>query len=198
MTTSNQKFLSIAKSVFFKLEQYDFTKKFLIYSLITRKQNWKNKDLVKTLAGSIPNLRNFYTPSLKKSKGEQIKDLFSRLDIIIPDENFIFTIDEFKTVNYKYRIADNLSIDYSKVLNSSLNELKSNCHNSNDYCLNQIKTIEGIEILIDRTIAELKSSKRQEYIQYFENIKTKKPNHLKKLCREFYFLINSYGRPDTT
>lgn len=206
MTTSNQKFLNVAKSVFFKLEQYDFTKKFLIYSLITRKQNWKNKDLKKTLTSSIPNFRNFYTPSLKKSKGEQIKDLFSRVDITIPDENFIFTIDEFKTVNYKYRIADNLSIDYSKVLNSSLDELKSKHDETTDYGQNQIKTIEGIEILIDRTIAELKSSKRQEYVQYFENMKTKEVETFKEALQRILFFnqllwqtghnLNGFGRLD--
>lgn len=206
MATSNQKFLSIAKSVFFKLEQYDFTKKFLIYSLIIRKQNWKNKNLTKTMTNSIPNFRNFYTPSLKKSKGEQTKDLFTKLDITIPDENFIFTIDEFKTVNYKHRIADNLSIDYSKVINSSLNELKSKYDNTNDYGLNQIKTLEGIEILIDRTIAELKSSKRQEYVQYFENMKTKKVQTFKEALQRILFFnqllwqtghnLNGFGRLD--
>ena len=206
MTTTNQKFLSIAKSVFFRLEEYDFTKKFLIYSLITRKQNWKNKNLIKTLTSSIPNFKNFYTPSLKKSKGEQIKDLFEKLEITIPKDNFIFSIDEFKTVNYKHRIADNLSIDYSKVLNSSLNELKSYYRYSDEYNLNQIHTIEAIELLIDRTIDELKSSNRSEYIQYFENIKTKKAQTFKEALQRILFFnqllwqtghnLNGFGRLD--
>ena len=167
---SSAKVMDIAKSVFFKLEQYDFTKKFLIYSLITRKQNWKNKNLPKTLAGSVPNISHFYTPSLKDSKGIQLKNLFSKIDINIPSENFIFTIDEFKTVNYKHRIADNLSIDYSKILNSSLNELKENYKDFDDYSLNQMNAIEAIEILIDRIIAELKSSERNEVFYYYSQL----------------------------
>ena len=37
MVSASTKFLNIAKTVFFKLEKYDFTKKFLIYSIINRK-----------------------------------------------------------------------------------------------------------------------------------------------------------------
>ena len=57
MPTANLKLIDIAKTVFFKLEQYDFTKRFLIYSLIIRKQFWKNKDsksLVTNNSSEIP------------------------------------------------------------------------------------------------------------------------------------------------
>ena len=200
------KFLSFAKSVFFKLEQYDFTKKFLIYSLLTRKQAWKSKSLPKTLTGAIPNYTHFYTPSLKDSKGVQLKKLFSKIDINIPDENFIFTIDEFKTVNYKNRIADNLSIDYSKVLNTSLNELKEKYKDFDDYSLNQMATVDAIEILINRIIYELKSSNRQDYISYFENIKTSHAKSFKEALQRILFFnqllwqtghnLNGFGRLD--
>ncbi|MBQ9025568.1 MAG: hypothetical protein IJ104_04215 [Methanobrevibacter sp.] len=203
------KFINIAKSVFFKLEQYDFTKKFLIYSLITRKQNWKNKNLPKTLTGALPNYAHFYTPSLKDSKGVQLKNLFSKLDINISKDNFIFTIDEFKTVNYKYRIADNLSIDYSKVLNTSINELKEQFNDFDDYSLNQMSTLEAIEILIDRIVQKLNASgrtDRQELIDYFENIKTDKVKTFKEALQRILFFnqllwqtghnLNGFGRLD--
>lgn len=203
------KFLSIAKSVFFKLEQYDFTKKFLIYSLITRKQNWKNKNLPRTLVSSIPNFTHFYAPNLKDSKGIQLKNLFSKLDINIPDGNFIFTIDEFKTVNYKHRIADNLSIDYLKVFTTSLNDLKEKYKDFDDYSLNQMATVEAIEILVDRIINELNSSNRKdkdEFINYFENIKTGKVKTFKEALQRILFFnqvlwqtghnLNGFGRLD--
>lgn len=200
------KFLSIAKSVFFKLEQYDFTKKFLIYSLITRKQAWKNKSLPKTLTGAISKYAHFYTPSLKDSKGVQLKNLFSKIDINIPNEGFIFTIDEFKTVNYKHRIADNLSIDYSKVLNTSLNDLKEQYRDFDEYSLNQMATIEAIEILIDRIIEELKSSNRLEFIPYFENMKNCHVKSFKEALQRILFFnqllwqtghnLNGFGRLD--
>lgn len=206
---ASAKFLDIAKTVFFKLEQYDFTKKFLIYSLIIRKENWKNKSLPKTALNAIPNYTNFYTPSLKNSKGVQLKDLFSKIDINIPKDNFIFTIDDFKTVNYKHRIADNLSIDYSKVLNTSLNELKEHYGDFDDYSLNQVNTLEAIEILVDRIINELKSSNRsdkEEFITYFNNIKTKKAQTFKEALQRILFFnqllwqtghnLNGWGRLD--
>ena len=203
------KFLSFAKSVFFQLEQYDFTKKFLIYSIITRKQNWKNKNLSKTLTSSISNFSHFYTPSLKDSKGIQLKNLFKKIDINIPGDNFIFTIDEFKTVNYKYRIADNLSIDYAKVLNTSLNDLKEKYIDSDEYSLNQMNTLDAIELLIDRIVDKLKSSNRQdkdEFITYFENIKTQKAQTFKEALQRILFFnqllwqtghnLNGWGRLD--
>lgn len=203
---ASAQFLSIAKAIFFKLEQYDFTKKFLIYSLITRKQIWKNKNLLNTLLRAIPNYGHFYTPQLKDSKGIQIKNLFSKIDINIPDSNFIFTIDEFKTVNYKHRIADNLSIDYSKVLDSSLNDLKELYKGSDEYSLNQMATIESIEILIDRIVENLKSSNRKDFIPYFENIKTKKVTSFKEALQRILFFnqllwqtghnLNGFGRLD--
>lgn len=206
---ASAKFLSIAKSVFFKLEQYDFTKKFLIFSLITRKQTWKSKSLPKALTSSVSNFTHFYTPSLNDSKGVQLKNLFSKLDIKIPENNFIFTIDEFKTVNYKHRIADNLSIDYQKVLNICLNDLKEKYKDFDDYSLNQMATVEAIEILVDRIIQNLKASNRQdrqEFITYFENIKTQKAKTFKEALQRILFFnqllwqtghnLNGFGRLD--
>lgn len=206
---ASAKFTNIAKNVFFKLEQYDFTKRFLIYSLITRKQNWKNKDIKKTAMGAVKNLSNFYTPSLKESKGIQLKDLFSKVDITIQDEGFIFTIDEFKTVNYKYRIADNLSLDYSKVINTSLNDLKENYMDFDEYSQNQAHALEAIEILIDRIIQEINLSNRQdkeEFITYFENIKNQPAKTFKEALQRILFFnqllwqtdhnLNGFGRLD--
>lgn len=209
MASGNVKFINIAKTVFLKLEQYDFTKKFLIYSLITRKQNWKNKDIKKTSIGVFKNLSNFYTPSLKESKAQQLNDLFEKVDINIPENGFIFTIDEFKTVNYKHRIADNLSIDYSKILNTSLNDLKEKYTDFDDYSKNQLKTLEAIEILINRIINELELSNRkdkEEFIDYFENIKNKKVDNFKEALQRILFFnqllwqtghnLNGFGRLD--
>lgn len=209
MTSVNLKFINIAKTVFFKLEQYDFTKKFLIYSLITRKQLWKSKSLPQTAFKAIPNLSKFYTPGLNDSKGVQLKNLFLKIDINISEEDFIFTIDDFKTVNYKHRIADNLSIDYSKVLNISLNQLKGNYEGADDFSRNQMATVEAIEILVDRIIQELKSSNRldkEEFISYFENIKTGKVKTFKEALQRILFFnqllwqtghnLNGFGRLD--
>lgn len=206
---ASAKFTDTAKNIFFKLEEYDFTKKYLIYSLITRKQNWKNRNIKKTAIDAIKNYPKFYTPSLNEPKGQQLKDLFENVDITIPKEGFIFTIDEFKTVNYKHRIADNLSIDYSRVLNTSLNELKENYIDFDDYSQNQMKALEAIEILINRTVNEIRQSDRadkEEYIQFFENIKDKPVQSFKEALQRILFFnqllwqtghnLNGFGRLD--
>lgn len=206
---ASAKFTDIAKNVFFTLEQYDFTKKFLIYSLLTRKQLWQNKNLKKTAIGALKNYTKFYTPSLNESKGQQLKDLFSKVDITIPDNGFIFTIDEFKTVNYKHRIADNLSIDYSRVLNNSLNDLKELFIDFDDYSQNEAKTVEAIEILINRIIHEIQLTSRtdkNELIEFFENIKINKAKSFKEALQRILFFnqllwqtghnLNGFGRLD--
>lgn len=206
---ASAKFTNTAKNIFFKLEEYDFTKRYLIYSLITRKQNWKNKDIKKTAIGAIKNYTKFYTPKLNESKGQQLKDLFTKVDITIPENGFIFTIDEFKTVNYEHRIADNLSLDYSKVLNTSLNELKKNYIDFDEYSQNQTKALEAIEILINRIIDEIHQSDRkdkEEYIQFFENIKNKQAQTFKEALQRILFFnqllwqtghnLNGFGRLD--
>ena len=209
MVSASTKFLNIAKTVFFKLEKYDFTKKFLIYYIITRKYNWKNKNLKNTLIYSIKNYTNFYTPSLNESKGHQLKDLFENVNVTIPETGFVFTIDEFKTVNYKYRIADNLSLDYSKVLNTSLNELKENYLDFDDFSQNQLKALDAIEILIDRIIVEIDRSNRkdkEEFIEFFDNIKYKPVETFKEALQRILFFnqllwqtghnLNGFGRLD--
>lgn len=206
---ASAKFTDIAKNVFFTLEQYDFTKKFLIYSLLTRKQLWQNKNLKKTAIGALKNYTKFYTPSLNESKGQQLKDLFSKVDITILDNGFIFTIDEFKTVNYKHRNADNLSIDYSRILNNSLNDLKELFIDFDDYSQNEAKTVEAIEILINRIIHEIQLTSRtdkNELIEFFENIKINKAKSFKEALQRILFFnqllwqtghnLNGFGRLD--
>ena len=209
MASANLKFTNIAKNVFFKLEKYNFTKKFLIYSLIMRKQNWKHNDIKKTVIGAVKNYGDFYIPKLNESKGQQLNDLFAKVNIDIPEEGFIFTIDEFKTVNYKDRIADNLSIDYSKVLENSLNDLKEHFRDFDDFSQNELKTIEAIEILINRIINEIQLSNRndkEEFISYFENIKSKPAQSFKEALQRILFFnqllwqtghnLNGFGRLD--
>lgn len=160
---------------FLKFKKLSFGKRLIIFALLFRKLFWKFKNLKTTFLFAFKNLNKLYVPSLKLSKGNQFKDLFDKIDIIIPDEGFIVSLDIFKTLSYTYPIIENMSIDYSKIINSSLNEFKKKYSSkSGSYAENQMNLLESIEILIDRQCDEIKKSNRKDkgkYIDFFENIK---------------------------
>lgn len=167
--------VDLLRSCFFKIEKLSFGKNLLIFALLFRKLFWKFKDFKKTFLFAFKNLNKLYVPSLKLSKGNQFKDLFSKIDITIPDEGFIVSLDIFKTLSYTDSIIDNLSIDYSKIIDSSLNDFKKKYSSKSEiYAKNQMDLLESIEILIDRQIDEIKKSNRKDkdkYVSFFENIK---------------------------
>lgn len=163
-----------AKSVFLKLGEHDSTRKYMIYSVFGRKIYWKHNNIKDTGLDVLRNLGNIYLPSLKLSKSEQLKDLFKHININIPDEGFIFFIDEYKILNSKGQVIDNISVDYTKILFNSLNDLLLNTGGDDKYSKSQKDIIESIILLVDRIINELKVSNRKDkekFIKFFENIK---------------------------
>lgn len=201
--------MGIAKSFVFKLNDYNITRRFFIDVLLARKLNWKCGSPKNTASAILKNLSKFHYPSLKLSKGNQIKELFSKIDINIPEKGFIFTIDEFKSLNYENAIIDNLSVDYSKILDTSLNELYGKYNQDNDYCNNQKQALDAIALLIDRQIQELKKSNRQDrdkYITFLDNIKHSPVSSFEEALQRILFFnqmlwqtghgLNGFGRLD--
>lgn len=198
----------IVKSIFFKLKKLDFTRSFLIYVFIVKKFNWKYKDIKKTFIFLIKNLGAFYTPSLKISKGKQFKDLFGKVSINIPEKGFIVSIDEFKSMNYEYPIINNISVDYSKILNNSLKDMDLR-YNDDSYSKNQKELLDAINIMIYKEVKALKASNRQDkekYIRFLENIKDSKANSFEEALQRILFFnqllwqtghkLNGFGRLD--
>lgn len=195
--------VNFSRTILLKFHLFDLVKKYYIYLNILKNKNIKVSQYIKY----IPKL---YTPPINISKGLQLKKLFSKIDITIPDEGFIFFIDEFKTTTGYYGTLSNLSIDYSKVINSSLKELSSKYENKTDeYSINQKTTIDAIEILINRIIKSLKSSKRQnkeKYITFFEKIKYESVSSFEEALQRILFFnqllwqtkheLNGFGRLD--
>ena len=198
------------KSILFKLNLFEFTKKYLTYYDIFNQLSSEYNDKNKALADSIKNTFNFYVPSLKQSKGLQIKNLFSNVDISISNEGFIFSLDKYKTLGNISSPINNLSLDYSKIFNSSIDEMKIKYIGKTDeYSLNQLNALEGMEILIDRIIVELKSSAREDkekYVNYFENIKNSHVSNFEEALQRILFFnqllwqtghkLNGFGRLD--
>lgn len=210
MTKSNFNVGIMIKSIFLKLNLFDFAKKYLTYydlfNHLSLEYGGKNKALVEL----IKNKFNFHVPALNQSKGLQIKDLFSKVEIDIPSEGFIFSLDKYKTLGNFNLALSNLSLDYSNIFYNSLNEIKLKYVGKNDeYSLNQLHTFEGIEILVDREISKLKSSTRKDkekFINYFENIKYGHITSFEEALQRILFFnqllwqtghkLNGFGRLD--
>ena len=172
------------KSLLLKLGIFEYAKRILIFKSLSIKLDKYNSDNI------FKRLHNFYTPSLKLTKGKQIQNLFTKINIDIPKNGFIFTLDPWKCLNYENRIISNITMDYSKILNNSLEDLKLTYDNQSEFSSNQLDTLKAFEILIDREIEELNLSTREdkfEYITYLENIKFKKAESFKEALQRILF-----------
>lgn len=65
-----------------------------------------------------------HAEKIRRSKGQQIKRLLQKVSVMPVEGNmFFYSVDPFKTVMLAKPIFDNYSIDYSEVINSSLQEI---------------------------------------------------------------------------
>ena len=194
------------KSMLLKLGIFDYAKKVLIFKNLSKKldgiEEYSSTNIFKKLD-------YFYTPSLKETKGKQIEKLFGKINITIPKKGFIFSLDPWKCLNYENRLIGNISIDYSKILYNSIEDLKLKYENKSEFALNELDTLNALEILIDREIEGLKLSNREdkyEYIKYLENIKFKEVESFKEALQRILFYnqilwqtnheLNGLGRLD--
>ncbi len=172
----------------------------------------KYKNIWKTLIFSIQSIFNFYTPSKKLLKGEQIRKVFNKAKINIDTNNhFIYTLDVFKIVPRENRMIDNLTIDYSKVIHNSLINLKKDNLKitSGKFKDSQEQLILGIEEYINRICDKITKSTRKDkkkLINYFQNIKTKEATSFEEALQRILFFnqliwqsglcLNGLGRLD--
>ena len=189
-----------------------FSKTFLAYLILVFRYNRKYKNIFKTLIFSIKALIHFYAPSKKLLKGAQLRKLFNKVKIEINEKDrFVYNIDIFKTIHRDNRIMDNVTVDYSKVLNSSINEMKKNNEKMKDcdYKNGQKELLIGIEEYIDRECKEIEKSNREDkekIIKYLNNIKDKKADGFEESIQRILFFnqllwqvghgLNGLGRLD--
>lgn len=194
------------KFILLKLGIFDYAKKLIIFNNLSKKL-----DAIEEYSSIniLSKLHHFYTPSLKQTKGKQMEKLFTKINITIPENGFIFTIDPWKCLNYENRLIGNISVDYSKILYYSISDLRLRYNNQNEFESNQLDALNAIEILIDREIEELKSSNREdklEYMVYLKNIKFDKVKSFKEALQRILFYnqilwqtnheLNGLGRLD--
>lgn len=144
------------------------------------------------------------------SKGKQLRQLFNKIKIEITDERFVHFLDPYKTVCIQNVPFGNISIDYSKVVDFSLKELldRYSKEQQDEYVINEIELLKGIEELIDRIISKLEKDKQknEKKIYYFKNMKDGKANSLEEALQRILFWnqllwqtdhrLNGFGRLD--
>lgn len=153
----------------------------------------KFKSVFKTLLFGIKSFFLFYAPNGKLSKGNQMRKLFKKVKIDVYNEDrFVYNIDIFKTMHRNGRMIDNISIDYSRVLDESLNDMRQRILKLEDsqYRDDELITIDAISEFIDREILAIKNSKKankQKIISYFENIKDGYPDSFEEAIQRILF-----------
>lgn len=204
---------NIIKIVYHKMNNIYTGKKIINLIFLFRTLNRKYKS--PKIAGTylIKNIKNLYYTNPKEPKGKQIKNLMKNIKIIIPNKGFIYSIDELKNLSKTGSTIDNITIDYSYILNYSVKDYKKYFKNTNiinsEYINNEVELLNGIEILINREVIELEKSNRtdkKKYIKYLENIKTNKANTFEEGLQRILFInqilwqtghgLNGLGRLD--
>lgn len=169
------------------------SKKFITYLLLVNKYKRGTKSIIKTLIFAVKALFKFYVPSTKIPREQQIEKLFKKIKIEINEnEEFIYSLDEYKTLITGRRMIDNTTIDYEKILNTSINSLRkeNNKLPESPYKTRQAVIIEAINGLIDKETKAINKSKlknKEEIITYFQKMKTDKVNTFSEALQRILF-----------
>lgn len=169
----------------------------------------KNIDYMRFIKNTYKNEKKHYNNSsfinvLAKSKViSDYKKLFKSVELTKEYGTFYYSIDRFKTFFYNGDVISNLMIDYTKIMEYSLEDLKKQLDNS-EFCNKAIKCIEGIEGLLDREIEIVKDS--EEIMESLERIKNRKAKSFKDALQRILFFnqlmwqtghtLNGLGRLD--
>ena len=210
----------IAKPVYHKAQDNSMGRRSITLAFLLRRLTRRFGSKEKASSYLVKNMHRFYVTGTKFNKGTQIKNLFRKVDIHIPKSGFIFFLDEFKNLSEDGHIIDNISIDYSKVLKTSVYEYNEFYFHpkagrgfardlSSDFIKNQLDALDGIELLIYRIIKKLRNSnhsERAKFARYFENMIDKPAEHFEEALQRILFYnqllwqtghgLNGLGRLD--
>lgn len=202
----NSLILNIARPIYYWAETKHNGRKLITFVFTYRKLFRRFKNHKDSLLFMLTNVNRFKIPNSNLSRGKQIKELFETIDITVDDNKFIFTLDEMKNLISNGNVIDNISIDYSRVINGSLKDYRDFYQKNinQNYVENQLDLIDAIEILIDRECNELK--KHGKNCDFLENIKTKTVESLEEGLQRVLFFnqllwqtghgLNGFGRLD--
>lgn len=137
-------------------------------------KHYKNENtVVSFLNFMIQNIGVVSVQSQEQNKVVQIEKLIKKVDILpLENKNFFYSIDYFKIAETQWRILDNCSIDYSKVVNHSFYELNSQLEKmSSQFAKNEKRMIEIMYSYLQRVKDNKKVSQVYEKaIQAIESL----------------------------
>lgn len=134
-------------------------------------------------------------------KYDKLNKMFKKIKIEVDNKSeFVYSIDTSKRVFTNKKIIGNITIDYERLLKKSLKELNNE---------ENVKIVDAIEKLIDRTIKELMKSDnkhKDDIINNLNAIKERKANTFKEALQRILFYnqllwqtghrLNGLGRLD--
>ena len=110
-------------------------------------------------------------------------------------------MDELKNLNFDGKVLNGVTVDYSKILNTSIydyNEIYFHPKGargfardlSSDFNKNQLDMLDGIELLIYEISKKLRNSNHSErvkYARYFEDMIDQKAEHFEEALQRILF-----------
>lgn len=104
-----------------------------------------------------------------RSVGGDIKALLCRVDVVLPDDGFVYFIDEHKTIAMPGNVFNNMTVDYEKLIVRSFNDRLADVIGEgkpDDEYGKQIKAVaEGLNDLCSRICEKLKTSSMPEAVK---------------------------------
>ena len=168
--------------------------------------------------GSNPNIfkkiKYFFKVKIYKNSSNKsnLYKLCQKIELTDMDKNdiFYYSLDIYKTIQIENRSIDNFTINYKKILDNSLLDLKENIkENKKDenFYKREIRTIEAIELLINRIVKKLEDQNANtDIINNIKNIKDKRASNFKEALQRILFFnqllwqtshrLNGLGRLD--
>lgn len=186
-------------------------KRLLAFFMIIYKYKRKNKSIIKTFLYALKGIFCIHMPSLKYTRGTQIRKLFKKLRIKVNNSKFLYYLDPLKLLYSNDYTIENTSIDYSIPLEKSLSEMKDENEKLPEglYKNSQKELLRAIEELIEKEIKAVQKSKntnKENIVNYLENIKSKPAKGFEEALQRVLFynqmlwqtshLLNGLGRLD--
>ena len=114
--------------------------------------NYRRGNPIKRKDFLVKNRKKFWIQPLQDSKVIQFAKFIEKIDIAPCDnDTFFYSVDCYKTMEVKYRIFDNYSVDYLILIKDSLKNIKDILYKTDsEFARNEIVVIDALEGYLKR------------------------------------------------